>query len=63
MGVNFRKITLRAARAQKRNMDFVLTTFTGRTDFLVRCSVAEIGLPSSGGVRFQDNFVTLNPEL
>jgi hypothetical protein len=47
MGAIIREISIRASRAQKRNTDFVVTTYTGRTNFLVRCSVTEIGLPSS----------------
>jgi hypothetical protein len=43
-----RKITVRILEAQTRNVDFVETGFTDRTDFIVvRYSVTNNGLPIS----------------
>jgi hypothetical protein len=44
-----------------RDVDFVETTFTGRTDFIVvRYSATYNGLPSNNRFRFQGNIVEVN---
>jgi hypothetical protein len=58
IGCIMRKITLRALVAQKRNIDYVETVFTSRTDYvIVRYSVTNNWLPIINRLRFEGNVV------
>jgi hypothetical protein len=57
----FRVLNIRALGAHTRNVDFVGTGFTGRTDsILVWNSATNNGLPSSNRFRFQGNVINNN---
>jgi hypothetical protein len=57
----FWKITVRALGVQMGDVDFVETSFTGRTDStVVRYSSTNNGLASNNRFRFQGNVVEIN---
>jgi hypothetical protein len=60
IGVIFRNIRVRTLGPKTRNVGFVRTGFTGRTDFTaVRYWAANSGLPSCSRFRFHDNVVNV----